>query len=100
VLSPRRTTVSLVLRLTLDRPSKLAWHGPPAKGGPGSMEPSGWWELAEDGATTRVKLVMSPKPGGLFRLLAPLMERQMRRGDVEALRLLKQQIEGGTASTL
>jgi len=28
------------------------------------------------------------------------MERQMRRGNVEALRLLKQQIEGGTASTL
>jgi uncharacterized protein YndB with AHSA1/START domain len=83
-----------------DRPSKLAWHGPPAKAGPGSMEPSGWWELSEDGATTRVKLVMSPKPGGLFRLLAPLMERQMRSGNVEALRLLKQQIEGGTASTL
>jgi hypothetical protein len=64
------------------------------------MEPSGWWELSEDGATTRVKLVMSPKPGGLFRLLAPLMERQVRRGNVEALRMLKQQIEGGTASTL
>src|SRR5918994_195048 len=24
--------------------SRLAWHGPPAKSGPGTMEPSGWWE--------------------------------------------------------
>ena len=76
-----------------DRPSKLAWHGPSAKAGPGSMEPSGWWELSEEGPGTRVKLVMTPKPGGLFKLLAPLMRGQMRKGNVEALRLLKEQIE-------
>jgi hypothetical protein len=46
-----------------------------------------------------VKLVMTPKPGGLFKVLAPLMAGQMRKGNVEALRLLKQQIEGGAGST-
>src|SRR5919205_1572639 len=45
---------------------RLAWHGPPAKAGPGSMEPAGWWELSyANGGGTRVKLVMAPKPGGL-----------------------------------
>jgi uncharacterized protein YndB with AHSA1/START domain len=81
-----------------DPPSRLAWHGPPAKAGPGSMEPSGWWELSEQGTSTQVKLVMTPKPGGLFKLLAPLMTGAMRKGNAEALGKLKQQIEG-TAST-
>lgn len=62
------------------------------------MEPSGHWELSEDGAGTRVKLVVAPKPGGLFKVLAPLMTGQMRKGNVEALRLLKQQIEGASTS--
>src|SRR5256714_607119 len=75
-------------------PARLAWHGPPAKAGPGSMEPSGWWELADaDGGGTRVKLVMTPKPGGLFKLLAPLMSRGMRKGNAKALGLLKQRLE-------
>jgi uncharacterized protein YndB with AHSA1/START domain len=73
--------------------SKLAWHGPPAKAGPGTMEPSGWWELADDGAGTRVKLVMAPTPGGLFRLMAPLMSMGMRKGNAKALARLKQQLE-------
>jgi len=81
-----------------ERPSRLAWHGPPAKVGPGSMEPSGRWELAEEGPGTRVKLIMNPKPGGLFKLLAPLMAGQMRKGNAEALRLLKQQVEGAAGS--
>ena len=74
-------------------PARLAWHGPPAKAGPGSMEPSGWWELSEEDGGTRVKLVMAPKPGGLFRLLAPLMAGGMRKGNAKALGLLKEQIE-------
>jgi uncharacterized protein YndB with AHSA1/START domain len=73
--------------------SKLAWHGPPAKAGPGTMEPSGWWELSDDGEGTRVKLVMTPKPGGLFKLLAPLMSAGMRKGNAKALEKLKQQLE-------
>jgi uncharacterized protein YndB with AHSA1/START domain len=78
-----------------ERDSKLAWHGPPAKSGPGSMEPSGWWELADEGGRTRVKLVMEPKPGGLFKLMAPLMSMSMRRGNAKALERLKQRLEGG-----
>jgi uncharacterized protein YndB with AHSA1/START domain len=78
-----------------ERPSKLAWHGPPAKAGPGTMEPSGWWELSDASAGTRVKLVMTPKPGGLFKLMAPLMSMGMRRGNLKALQRLKQRLEGG-----
>jgi uncharacterized protein YndB with AHSA1/START domain len=74
--------------------SRLAWHGPPAKAGPGSMEPSGRWELADAGAGTRVKLVMTPKPGGLFRLMSPLMAMQMRKGNVAALERLNGKLEG------
>lgn len=74
-------------------PSKLAWHGPPAKAGPGSMEPSGRWALSDaDGGSTRVKLVMTPKPGGLFKLMAPLMARSIRKGNPKALELLRQKL--------
>jgi uncharacterized protein YndB with AHSA1/START domain len=74
--------------------SRLAWHGPPAKAGPGSMEPSGRWELSDAGTGTRVKLVMTPKPGGLFRMMAPLMAMTMRRGNAAALLRLKGKLEG------
>ncbi|HEX4564965.1 MAG TPA: SRPBCC family protein [Solirubrobacteraceae bacterium] len=74
--------------------SRLAWHGPPVKAGPGSMEPSGRWELADAGTGTRVKLVMTPKPGGLFRMMAPLMAMQMRKGNDAALQRLKGKLEG------
>jgi uncharacterized protein YndB with AHSA1/START domain len=74
-------------------PSRLAWHGPPAKAGPGSLEPAGWWELSDEGAGTHVKLVMEPKPGGLFKLMAPFMSRSMRKGKAQALERLKQQLE-------
>jgi uncharacterized protein YndB with AHSA1/START domain len=76
--------------------SKLAWQGPPAKAGPGSMEPSGWWELSDEGTGTHVKLVMTPKPGGLFKLMAPFMSMGMRKGNAKALERLKQRLEGGT----
>jgi uncharacterized protein YndB with AHSA1/START domain len=75
--------------------SKLAWHGPPAKAGPGSMEPSGWWELTDEGGATRIKLVMTPKPGGLFKVLAPFMSMGMRKGNANALERLKSRLEGG-----
>ncbi len=74
--------------------SKLAWHGPATKSGPGSMEPAGWWELTDEGAGTRVKLVMAPKPGGLFKLMAPLMAMGMRKGNAVALERLKGLLEG------
>lgn len=76
---------------------KLAWAGPPAKSGPGSMKPSGWWELRDDGGSTHVKLVMTPEPGGLFKLFAPLMKRGMTKGNERALETLKSQLETGGA---
>jgi len=75
--------------------SKLAWHGPPAKAGGGSMEPAGWWELSDEGSGTHVKLVMTPTPGGLLKLMAPFMSRGMRKGNAEALERLKQRLESG-----
>jgi uncharacterized protein YndB with AHSA1/START domain len=78
-----------------DPPSGLAWQGPAVKQGPGSMEPAGSWELSDAGGSTRVKLVMAPKPGGLFKLLAPLMAAGMRKGNAKALDRLKQRLEQG-----
>lgn len=75
--------------------SRLAWHGPPAKAGPGSMEPAGRWELTEAGDGTHVRLVMAPTPGGLFKVMAPLMEIGMRKGNTRALDRLKQRLEQG-----
>ena len=77
--------------------SRLAWHGPPAKTGPGSMEPAGRWELSDEGSGTRVKLVMEPKGGGLFKVLVPLMSMSMRNGNARALERLKQRLEGEAA---
>ena len=75
-------------------PQRLAWHGPPAKSGPGSMEPSGWWEFTDAGGSgTHVKLVMAPRPGGLFKLFAPFMAIGMRKGNARALERLKQRLE-------
>jgi uncharacterized protein YndB with AHSA1/START domain len=72
---------------------KLAWSGPTAKAGPGSMRPSGHWELSDDGAGTHVKLVMEPEPGGLFKLMAPFMKSGMSKGNVRALDKLKNNLE-------
>src|SRR3954452_21639150 len=54
---------------------KLAWGGPRVKQGPGSMRPTGYWELSDEGAGTHVKLVMEPEPGGLFKLVGPIFKR-------------------------
>lgn len=76
-----------------ERPSQLAWEGPPVKAGPGSMQPAGWWEISPTGEGTRVKLVMAPTPGGLFKLIAPLMAAGMRKGNEAALKRLKTKLE-------
>src|SRR3954451_1306283 len=74
---------------------KLAWSGPAAKLGPGSMKPSGHWQLSDEGGGTRVKLVMTPQPGGLFKLMAPLMKMRMTKGNAIALEKLKAKLESG-----
>ena len=77
--------------------SRLDWKGPPAKAGPGTMEPAGWWELSSGSAGTRIKLVMAPTPGGLFKLLTPFMAAGMRKGNAKALDRLKERLEQRTA---
>jgi uncharacterized protein YndB with AHSA1/START domain len=76
---------------------RLAWKGPRVKSGPGSMQPSGWWELRDDGGGTHVKLVMTPEPGGLFKLFAPLMKAGMTKGNARALQKLQAKLENGAA---
>src|SRR3954447_23278166 len=76
---------------------KLAWTGPVAKSGPGPMRRAGHWELSDEGAGTRVKLVMEPEPGGLFKLMAPLMKPGMSKGNVRALEKLKNKLENDGA---
>ncbi len=78
--------------------SYLAWDGPAVKQGPGSMQPAGWWELSDAGTGTRVKLVMAPTPGGLFKLLAPLMAAGMRKGNTAAMERLKQRLEASPSA--
>jgi uncharacterized protein YndB with AHSA1/START domain len=82
-----------------ESPARLAWEGPAVKAGPGSMQPAGWWELSEAGEGTRVKLVMAPTPGGLLKLLAPLMAAGMREGNAAALERLKRRLELGDNSS-
>jgi hypothetical protein len=36
---------------------------------------------------------MTPRPGGLFKLIAPLMAIGMRKGNAQALERLKQRLE-------
>ena len=72
---------------------RLEWSGPAAKQGPGSMRPAGHWELNDDGSGTRVKLVMAPEPGGLFKLIAPLIKGQMAKGNQRALQNVKRILE-------
>jgi uncharacterized protein YndB with AHSA1/START domain len=75
--------------------AKLAWSGPRVTQGPGSMRPVGWWELTDDGSGTRVKLVMEPEPGGMFKLMAPLMKMGMAKGNERGLTKLKSLLENG-----
>lgn len=72
---------------------KLSWSGPRVKQGPGSMRPVGYWQLSDEGPGTRVKLVMEPEPGGLFKLLAPVMKSQMTKGNQRGLENLKRILE-------
>jgi len=77
---------------------RLAWHGPKVKAGPGSMEPAGWWELSPEDDGTRLKLVMAPTPGGLFKLLSPFLAAGMRKGNEQALERLKQELESAAGA--
>jgi uncharacterized protein YndB with AHSA1/START domain len=76
--------------------SHLAWSGPAVKAGLGTMQPAGWWDLSDGpDASTVVKLVMAPQPGGLFKLLAPFMAAGMRNSNEQSLTNLKGRLESG-----
>src|SRR5260370_18175783 len=70
---------------TFEPTSRLAWHGPAVKAGPGSMDPSGWWEITPEGDGTRGKLVRAPQPGGLFKLLSPFLTAGLPQGNDQSL---------------
>ena len=61
------------------------------------MRPVGHWQLSDQGAGTHVKLVMEPEPGGLFKLMAPLMKASMSKGNTRALEKLKTILESNGA---
>jgi uncharacterized protein YndB with AHSA1/START domain len=73
--------------------SRLVWQGPPARSGPGTMAPSGTWELSDIEGGTRVNLVMSPRPGGLLRVMAPVLSKSVARQLPASLTRLKQRLE-------
>ena len=75
---------------------RLTWHGPPVSTGPGSLEPSGEYELKEHDGATRVTMRMRPKTTGLMSLLSPLMNRSMRKEATENMQRLKQALERGS----
>jgi hypothetical protein len=73
--------------------SKLEWEGPPAKAGPGTMAPSGSWELMDAENGTKVRLAMSPTPGGLLRLMSPMLSRKISSDLPPSLMRLRQRLE-------
>ena len=89
----KRGTEGTFTRTEFEPHDRLAWHGPSAKAGPGSMEPAGRWELSDAPGGTTVKLVMAPKAHGLLRLLAPMISSGIRKNLPVALERLKQTLE-------
>ena len=86
----KRGTEGTFARTEFEPHIALAWHGPSAKAGPGSMEPAGRWELSDAPEGTNVKLIMAPKPHGLLKLLAPMISSGVRKDLPIALEQLKQ----------
>jgi uncharacterized protein YndB with AHSA1/START domain len=89
----KRGTEGTFTRTEFEPHIRLAWHGPSAKAGPGSMEPAGRWELSDAPEGTNVKLIMAPKPHGLLKLLAPVISSGIRKDLPVALGQLKQTLE-------
>ena len=89
----KRGTEGTFTRTEFEPHTRLAWHGPSAKAGPGSMEPAGRWELWDAPEGTKVKLIMAPQPHGLLKLLTPMIARGIRKDLPAALERLKQTLE-------
>jgi uncharacterized protein YndB with AHSA1/START domain len=89
----KRGTEGTFQHTVYDPHSRLVWQGPPARSGPGTMAPSGTWELCDIEGGTRVNLVMSPTPGGLLRIMAPVISKSVARQLPASLTRLKQRLE-------
>ncbi|HTW20761.1 MAG TPA: SRPBCC family protein [Mycobacteriales bacterium] len=72
---------------------KLAWQGPPARSGPGTVAPAGNWILNDADGGTIVTLTMSPELRGLLRLMAPFLTASIRKTLPESLQRLKAHLE-------
>jgi uncharacterized membrane protein len=55
----------------------------------GPMRPAGTMRFSPDGESTRVTFEMFLNPRGFMRLVAPIIERQVRRGDIDHLERFK-----------
>jgi uncharacterized protein YndB with AHSA1/START domain len=95
----KRGTEGTFTRTEFQPHDRLAWHGPSAKAGPGSMEPAGRWELSDAAGGTNVKLTMAPKAHGLLKLLEPMISRGIRKDLPLALERLKQTLEHPTVQS-
>ena len=76
-----------------DPPRRVAWTGPAVRAGPGSLAPNGSFTVEPADGGSRVLLELDPRPGGVFRLLLPLLRRSMRASAVQDLSRLKAQLE-------
>jgi uncharacterized protein YndB with AHSA1/START domain len=74
-------------------PRRVAWTGPAVRAGPGSLAPNGSFTVEPADGASRVRVELDPRPGGLFRLLLPLLRRSMRASAVQDLARLKAQLE-------
>ena len=72
---------------------RVAWSGPPLKTGPGSLQPRGSIDVEPAAEGSLVRVTLDPLPGGVMKLLLPVMRRAMRNGAVENLSRLKAMVE-------
>jgi uncharacterized protein YndB with AHSA1/START domain len=72
---------------------RVAWDGPALKTGPGSLQPRGGIDVEPAAEGSRVRVTLDPLPGGVMKVLLPLLRRSMRNGAVQNLSRLKALVE-------
>lgn len=88
---PRRSTIEWT---EFERERRIAFAGPKISAGLGSLAPAGSLTLEElTGSVTRVRAVYAPRPGGVMRLLEPLVAASIRNGRRADLERLKEVLE-------
>ncbi|MEA2362463.1 MAG: hypothetical protein QOD71_1608 [Thermoleophilaceae bacterium] len=93
---PLESTIEWV---EFDENRKLAWHGPPARVGPGSIQFTGSHTLEPlDGGGTRLRSIFETKFGGVLKAIGPLRGRLIAKEIEDDLRRLKSLLERASAS--